>query len=503
MHRRILSASAFLLAASSANAAPLALDLPGISVPLESRASYVGAMLTVSGPDGIVVQRVLGAADGGHFKLPEASALGDGQYRYRVDFSVPSQATHAGSGANGRAAGAAPSVAVATPLEGSFRVESGHLFVRGATPGETEPEAIAARRGATVPAAATPNDVVTPDDQIIQGSLCVGFDCVNNESFGFDTIMLKENNTRIHFNDTSTSPGIPNTSWQLTANDTTTGGLNKFSIEDLTAATVPFTVLGQAPSNSIYVGSNGKIGFRTSTPGLDLHVATSDTPAIRLEQNSGGGFAAQTWDIGGNEANFFVRDLTFGSRLPFRIRPGAPTSSIDIAASGNVGIGTSGPAAKLDVSADVDPATPISLLRVTNTNTGIPAAQQDRFVVDSSGNVLARGTISQLSSRYSKENFESTDGGALLAKLEQLPISTWNYRGANSQERHLGPVAEDFRAAFGLGASERYVSVTDEAGVALASVKALQQEIKQRDSRIEQLEQRLQALESRLDALNR
>jgi len=198
-----------------------------------------------------------------------------------------------------------------------------------------------------------------------------------------------------------------------------------------------------------------------------------------------------------------VRDLTFGSRLPFRIRPGAPTSSIDIAASGNVGIGTSGPAAKLDVSADVDPATPISLLRVTNTNTGIPAAQQDRFVVDSSGNVLARGTISQLSSRYSKENFESTDGGALLAKLEQLPINTWNYRGANSQERHLGPVAEDFRAAFGLGASERYVSVTDEAGVALASVKALQQEIKQRDTRIEQLEQRLQALETRLDAPNR
>src|SRR6476620_4042031 len=57
MHRRILSASAFLLAASSANAAPLALDLPGISVPLESRSSYVGAMLTVSGPGGIVVQR--------------------------------------------------------------------------------------------------------------------------------------------------------------------------------------------------------------------------------------------------------------------------------------------------------------------------------------------------------------------------------------------------------------------------------------------------------------
>ena len=61
---------------------------------------------------------------------------------------------------------------------------------------------------------------------------------------------------------------------------------------------------------------------------------------MRLEQNNSGGFTAQTWDVAGNEANFFVRDVTGGSRLPFRIRPGAPTSSIDINASGNVGIGT-------------------------------------------------------------------------------------------------------------------------------------------------------------------
>jgi hypothetical protein len=82
---------------------------------------------------------------------------------------------------------------------------------------------------------------------------------------------------------------------------------------------------------------------------LDLHVNTANTPAIRLEQNSGGGFTAQTWDIAGNEANFFVRDVTGGSRLPFRIRPGAPTSSIDISADGDVGIGTASPTAKLHV----------------------------------------------------------------------------------------------------------------------------------------------------------
>jgi hypothetical protein len=185
-------------------------------------------------------------------------------------------------------------------------------------------------------------DVVFPDDVIVQGSLCVGLDCINNEPFGFDTIRLKENNTRILFMDTSVAP-FPSNDWMLTANDSASGGANKFSIEDITGAKVPFTVTAGAPNNSMFVASTGKVGFRTSAPVLDLHVATSDTPAHRFEQTNAGGFTAQTWDVAGNEANFFVRDVTGGSRLPFRIRPGAPTSSIDIAASGNVGIGTASP----------------------------------------------------------------------------------------------------------------------------------------------------------------
>src|ERR1700709_1525377 len=77
-------------------------------------------------------------------------------------------------------------------------------------------------------------DQVIPDDLIVQGSTCVGLDCVNNESFGFDTIRLKENNTRIKFDDTSTLGGFAANDWQLTANDSAVGGLNKFSIENTT-----------------------------------------------------------------------------------------------------------------------------------------------------------------------------------------------------------------------------------------------------------------------------
>ncbi|MGE0826868.1 MAG: hypothetical protein AB7G75_31860 [Candidatus Binatia bacterium] len=192
-------------------------------------------------------------------------------------------------------------------------------------------------------------DQVIPDDLIVQMSLCVGFDCINNESFGFDTIRMKENNTRIKFDDTSTSAGFPNHDWQLTANDSASGGAERFSIEDITAARVPFTILGNAPSNSLFIDALGRIGLRTATPAQDLHLTVGDTPTVRLEQNTSSGFTAQNWDVAGNETNFFIRDVTNGSRLPFRIRPGAPTSSLDIAADGKVGIGTQSPQATIHV----------------------------------------------------------------------------------------------------------------------------------------------------------
>jgi len=206
-------------------------------------------------------------------------------------------------------------------------------------------------------------DQVIGDDLIVQGSLCVGLDCVNNESFGFDTIRLKENNTRIRFEDTSTSTGFPANDWQITANDSNSGGANYLAFDDVTNSRQPFRVTGGAPTASLFVANNGKVGFRTSTPLLDLHVATGDT---QVEQTSASGFPAQTWDIAGNEANFFVRDLTGGSRLPFRIRPGAPTSSIDINSLGNVGLGTASPAIKLHVVG----ATGSTLARFTDNING-------------------------------------------------------------------------------------------------------------------------------------
>jgi len=198
-------------------------------------------------------------------------------------------------------------------------------------------------------------DFVIADDLIVQGSACAGLDCVNNENFGFDTIRLKENNTRIQFDDTSTSVGFATNNWQIRANSSANGGASFLAFVDQGAAgnsetgTIVFEVDAGAPANSLKVASNGKVGLRTATPVLDVHANTTDTPAIRLEQNNSGGFTAQTWDVAGNEANFFIRDVTGGSRLSFRIRPGAPTSSLDIAANGNVGVGTQSPRARVDL----------------------------------------------------------------------------------------------------------------------------------------------------------
>jgi hypothetical protein len=192
-------------------------------------------------------------------------------------------------------------------------------------------------------------DFVILDDLIVDGSACIGFDCVNGESFGFDTVRLKENNLRIKFDDTSVAASFPRNDWQLTANDSANGGTSKFSIDDISGGHTPFTVEANARSHSLYVDDGGRIGNRTSTPSVEIHTVDGDTPTLRLQQDGSSGFAPQTWDVAGNETNFFVRDVTNGSTLPFRIRPGAPTSSIFIDVDGNVGMGTASPEVDLHV----------------------------------------------------------------------------------------------------------------------------------------------------------
>jgi len=328
-------------------------------------------ILTVSSPDGAITRREFDGVEPTIKLIDEKGlSLADGHYVYELRvvpaFSGEVKRALKASREKGNSEeviqelqknGQIP--ATITVQSGSFLILNGGVLT-GSPDDSAEPRLPSNDAGAVTASAKSKRkgtgtvviqDVVTPDDVIIQGSECVGLDCVNNENFGFDTIRLKENNLRIAFDDTSTSAGFPSNDWAIVANDSANGGLNKFSIDDVTGAKTPFTLLAGAPTNSLFVSSTGKVGLRTSTPVLDLHITTSDTPAHRLEQTNAGGFTAQTWDIGANEANFFVRDFTGGSRLPFRIRPGAPTSSVDISANGDVGVGTASPNLRLEAKA--------------------------------------------------------------------------------------------------------------------------------------------------------
>jgi len=196
-----------------------------------------------------------------------------------------------------------------------------------------------------------PDDFVILDDLIVDGSACIGFDCADGLDFSFDTQILKENNLRILFDDTSAG-GFPDNDWRLIANDSANGGSEYFSIEDASAGRRVFTVEAGARSNSLYVDNAGRVGLGTSTPSTDLHIRDGDSPTIRLDQDGTSGFAPQVWDLAGNETNFFVRNVSNGSSLPFRIRPTAPSNSIFIDGDGDVGLGTASPSERLHVMGD-------------------------------------------------------------------------------------------------------------------------------------------------------
>jgi len=386
--------------------------------------------------------------------------------------------------------------------------------------------------------------IIHADDVIIRGGtasgLCVGIDCVDGEVFGFDSIRLKENNLRMHFYDTSASAGFPSNDWGIIINDTASGGANKFSIFDYDHNTTPFTIEAIAGNHSLYVDDGGRVGLGTNSPTVKLHAVYGNTPALRLDQDGTSGWSPQIWDVAGNEANFFIRDVTHGSALPFRIIPGAPGNSIYIASGGNVGTGTSTPTAPLhvrradgtakllveEVNAAVAARTLFELknagntkFAITNTDAGntwaftnsgtdFRISLQDsgvvEMIVDNSGNLVVAGTSTatnhvNTSSRSVKHGFQEVAQDKILEKVTQLPISSWQYNEGDSGNRHIGPVAEDFQAIFGLG-DGKHISTVDTDGIALAAIQGLKMEQDQRQAQNNQELAQLKMENQRLQA---
>ena len=197
------------------------------------------------------------------------------------------------------------------------------------------------------------------EDLSVAGSACIGLDCTETETYNQEDLKIRENNPRLLFQDTSSTADFPTRDWMLLVNETENGGADLFSIvdcgssSDCETAPRPFTLLGDAPDNAFVLDADGDLGLGTSVPGARLHVVGGNSPAIRLEQDGSEGFATRAWEIAGNESNFFVRDVNNSGALPLRIRAGASANSIYVHTNGNVGLGDTSPAAKLEVNGDI------------------------------------------------------------------------------------------------------------------------------------------------------
>jgi hypothetical protein len=111
------------------------------------------------------------------------------------------------------------------------------------------------------------------------------------------------------------------------------------------------------------------------------------------------------------------------------------------------------------------------------------------------------GSWSSISDRNRKENFLALSGDDVLWRLRAVPVTTWNYRSQERRIRHIGPMAQDLHAAFGVGESDLLISSVDIDGINMAGVKALDERTLLQAARIEALEAENSELKARLDRL--
>lgn len=216
------------------------------------------------------------------------------------------------------------------------------------------------------------------------------------------------------------------------------------------------------------------VGVGTTSPATELHVVgeltsnslgSSRIPEIRFETFADpllGPPVYRDWDVGASSSSFWVEDVDAGT-FPLRIAAGAATDTLRIA-SGEVGIAGDLHLPHGEVTTDG--------LRLT-------------------------------SSRETKEGFVPVDVEEVLARLREVPITEWFFKD-HPGVRHLGPVAEDFHAAFSLeGHDPHRLEVTDVHGVTMAAIQALSLQLEAARAENAALLQRVVALEEALSAAPR
>jgi len=234
-----------------------------------------------------------------------------------------------------------------------------------------------------------------------------------------------------------------------------------------------FTANGVGPVERMRIQAGGNVGIGTSAPEANLHVYSTDNPTtLRIQSAGAPGFGrlafvsnpqgdANVWQPGyiqSTDNGGFTGGLAFyvngtGSGNKFG------SNEVMRLVNGRVGIGTNNPSQALHVI----------------------------------GNILATGTITPNSDRNAKTDIVEVDAAAILARVTELPIRQWRFKAEGSGVKHVGPMAQDFRAAFGLGEHETAIATVDADGVALAAIQGLNQKLeaalKTKDAEIQRLQE--------------
>ncbi len=430
------------------------------NIGFQTKVEFQTLILSVSGPDGTVFTQSFESGSSTDFELP--GLWTDGSYTYELRVIPVSGKKDRLSTTQSKE----PVNQKARIQTGSFLVQGGKILTGGS------PEGIA-----------RPKDSLVYDDQIVTGSICVGFDCANGESFGYCTLKLKENNLQLCFEDTSAG-SFPTNDWKIQINDTTSGGASYFTIWDTDGGRRPFTLEAGAPAHSLYVEDYGRVGLGTSIPYVELHIVDGDSPTVRLDQDGSSGWTAQRWDLCGNETNFFIRDVTNGSKLCFRIQPNTPSNTLCMRSSGDVGIGTWSPGQDLEIEKTdediiilcdrTDGASAQMAAKEaktmfgsrTNHQLNLTVNNQPELMIDTDGDVAIGKTSASYklqvwndaetgygysdggawntgSSREFKENIKDLTADAAMEAFKKLNPIRYYYKGVEEKDEQLGFIAED------------------------------------------------------------
>jgi hypothetical protein len=170
--------------------------------------------------------------------------------------------------------------------------------------------------------------------------------------------------------------------------------------------------------------------------------------------------------------------------------------------------------------ATVDAAHPGTFLFADANDFAFPSEAANEFAVRATGGVRlvsavdgngqptagvelppGSGSWSVLSAREAKANLAPVDGAQIAEALAGLPIFTWSYRSQSGSIRHIGPMAQDFYAAFDVGEDDQHISAVDADGVALAALQGVYQLLQERDAQVATQQVRIEALEARVVSL--